>query len=109
MLLHKFSEQLMRAAPRAITSVKPQGWDLVATTTPKDLLPSLFFLKNSSMSQFHGLIDIVGADYPDRADRFELTYVLLSYQYKTRMLLRTTANETTIVPSAVDVFPSADW
>ncbi|MEJ2125280.1 MAG: NADH-quinone oxidoreductase subunit C [Alphaproteobacteria bacterium] len=67
------------------------------------------FLRDDKQCQFTCLIDICGADYPDRAERFDIVYHLLSPQLNQRIRVKTTSDETSLVPSVVDVFPAANW
>jgi NADH-quinone oxidoreductase subunit C len=57
----------------------------------------------------HQLIDLAGADYPEREKRFDVVYHLLSMTKNLRIRLKVQADEDTAVPSAVRVFPAADW
>mgnify|MGYP003991914667 CR=1 FL=1 len=41
----------------------------------------LLFLKNNTNTQFKALSDISGADYPDKKNRFEVIYNLLSIYF----------------------------
>jgi NADH-quinone oxidoreductase subunit C len=59
--------------------------------------------------QFQQLLDICGVDYPERADRFDVVYHLLSLTRNARIRVKVTTNETDPVPSAIGVFPSAGW
>lgn len=54
-------------------------------------------------------MDISGADYPTRSQRFEVVYHLLSVRYNARIRVKTYADEVTPVPSATAVYNSADW
>lgn len=54
-------------------------------------------------------MDICGADYPTRSQRFEVVYHLLSIRYNARIRVKTYADEVTPVPSATGVYSSADW
>jgi NADH-quinone oxidoreductase subunit C len=58
---------------------------------------------------FQQLIDVCGVDYPDRAERFEVVYHLLSLTRNARVRVKVSTDETTPVPSAVSVYPAADW
>ncbi len=58
---------------------------------------------------FQQLIDVCGVDYPDRAERFEVVYHLLSLTRNARVRIKVSTDETTPVPSAVSVYPAADW
>lgn len=69
----------------------------------------LKFLKSDARCLFDCFIDIAGADYPERAKRFEVIYHLLSPRQNLRIRVKISTDETTPVPSAVDIFPAANW
>jgi NADH-quinone oxidoreductase subunit C len=48
-------------------------------------------------------------DYPERAQRFDVVYHLLSPQQNLRIRVRAVTDEVTPVPSITGVFPGADW
>ena len=48
-------------------------------------------------------------DYPDRAKRFDVVYHFLSMYRNQRIRLRAAVREDEMVPSIVDVHPSANW
>jgi len=58
---------------------------------------------------FHQLTDIAGADYPERPNRFDVVYHLLSMTRNQRLRIKLQTDETTPVPSVIKVFPCADW
>ena len=75
-----------------------------------DLRFVLRFLRDDSCCLFNVLSDIVVVDYPQRGDRFEITYVLLSTFFERRIFIRVSTNALgTGVPSVVDLFKSAGW
>jgi NADH-quinone oxidoreductase subunit C len=55
------------------------------------------------------LIDVCGVDYPDRAERFEIVYSLLSVSLNLRLRVKVSTGEETPVPSVVAAYPSANW
>ncbi|NBW09614.1 MAG: NADH-quinone oxidoreductase subunit C [Caulobacteraceae bacterium] len=59
--------------------------------------------------EFQQLMDLCGVDYPERADRFDVVYHLLSLTRNARIRVKVATNETDPVPSAVSVYPSAGW
>jgi NADH-quinone oxidoreductase subunit C len=59
--------------------------------------------------QFVCLLDIAGVDYPEREQRFEVVYHLLSPKQNLRVRVKIAADEDTQVPSVVDLFPAANW
>ena len=58
---------------------------------------------------FQQLLDVCGVDYPDRVERFDVVYHLLSMTRNVRVRVKLTTDEVQPVPSAVGVFPCADW
>jgi NADH-quinone oxidoreductase subunit C len=69
----------------------------------------LGFLRDDANCQFKMLIDICGVDYPERDDRFDVVYNLLSLSHNRRCRVKVAIGEDEAVPSVVDVFPSAGW
>ena len=69
----------------------------------------LTFLRDDAECQFVCFIDICGADYPTREMRFDVVYHLLSPYKNTRIRVKLQADEETQVPSAISVFPAANW
>ena len=58
---------------------------------------------------FISFIDACGVDYPEREERFEVVYHLLSPSQNIRVRLKLTTNEDEPVPSLTGLFPGADW
>jgi NADH-quinone oxidoreductase subunit C len=58
---------------------------------------------------FQQLLDICGVDFPDREERFEVVYHLLSLTRNARVRVKVTTDERQPVPSVIPVFPCADW
>ena len=59
--------------------------------------------------QFQQLLDVCGADYPDREERFEVVYHLLSLTKNARVRVKVTTDEVQPVPTVIEVYPSAGW
>ncbi len=55
------------------------------------------------------LVDISGVDWPDRPERFEVNYHLLSLRHNLRLRVKLTTDEVTPVPSVTALFPVAGW
>ena len=58
---------------------------------------------------YQQMMEIAGVDYPDRADRFEVVYHLLSVTKNHRLRVRVCTGEGAPVPSIVGVWPNAGW
>tara|TARA_R110000751_G_scaffold24143_13_gene66440 strand:- start:3821 stop:4441 length:621 start_codon:yes stop_codon:yes gene_type:complete len=69
----------------------------------------LRFLRDDQQCNFETLIDICGVDYPERSDRFEVVYHLLSMRMNHRIRVRIRTDEETPVASATVLWPAANW
>jgi NADH-quinone oxidoreductase subunit C len=58
---------------------------------------------------YQQLMEIAGVDFPERAERFEVVYCLLSLTRNHRLRLHVTTDETTPVPSVTGLWPVAGW
>ncbi|MEC9246604.1 MAG: NADH-quinone oxidoreductase subunit C [Pseudomonadota bacterium] len=83
--------------------------ELTFLVEPGDIVDVLNFLKNDVQCQFSAFVDISGADYPSRQKRFEVVYHLLSPRQNQRVRVKLSTDEDTPVPSAIEVFPAANW
>ena len=59
--------------------------------------------------QYQQLMEIAGADYPDRAERFEVVYMLQSLTKNHRVMVKCSADENTPVPTVTTLWPNAGW
>ncbi len=66
-------------------------------------------LRDDPRFAFHQLIDLCGADYPNRDKRFDVVYHLLSLTRNWRVRVKVQTDEETPVPSIVGVYPAAGW
>jgi NADH-quinone oxidoreductase subunit C len=90
------------------------GWDvklgeLTISAAREQIAAVLTALRDDPRCQFACLIDICGVDYPGRERRFDVVYHLLSLTLNHRIRVKTETDETAPVPSAVGVFPAANW
>lgn len=73
------------------------------------LVKVLTFLRDDSNCLFKQLIDLCGADYPERDRRFDVVYNLLSLSHNQRIRVKVKVGEDEQVPSVSEVYPSAGW
>jgi NADH-quinone oxidoreductase subunit C len=73
------------------------------------IIEVLQVLRDDPRCRFGSLIDICGVDYPEREQRFDVVYHLLSPWLNHRIRVRIRTDAATPVPSAVELFPGADW
>lgn len=93
----------------AITGSSEVLGELTLGVDREQIVPVLTFLRDDPQCRFSILIDICGVDWPTRADRFDVVYHLLSPWLNHRIRLKATTDERTPVPSAIEVFPTANW
>lgn len=82
-------------------------WTIVVARS--DLHSVIKFLRDDKKCAFQQLIDITAADYPQRAERFEVVYHLLSLTHNHRIRVKTLTDENNTVDSVVDLYPCANW
>jgi NADH-quinone oxidoreductase subunit C len=66
-------------------------------------------LRDTPGLEYQQLMDIAGVDYPDRPERFEVNYCLLSLTQNRRIVVKVTTDEQTPVPTVTGLWPVAGW
>lgn len=92
-----------------ILSAEFQKDELCVTINKKGIVPFLIVLRDDKDFAFRQLMDVCGADYPDRIERFEIVYNLLSLKHNARIRVKISTDENTPVDSVVGVFSAAGW
>jgi NADH-quinone oxidoreductase subunit C len=93
----------------AVTDWSVAYGELTIRVTREKVAGFLTALRDDRRCRFTCLIDICGVDYPERAERFEVVYHLLSAPLNQRVRVKVSAAEDTPVPSVTGVFPAANW
>jgi NADH-quinone oxidoreductase subunit C len=70
---------------------------------------ALLILRDDPQIQMSQLMDICGADYPERPERFDVVYNLLSMRHNVRLRVKIQTDEHTPVPTSVGVYNTAGW
>jgi NADH-quinone oxidoreductase subunit C len=83
--------------------------ELTLQIEPEEIVRALQFLRDDGLCEFKVLIDICGVDWPQRGKRFDVVYHLLSLRKNVRIRLKLAVDEEISVPSAVGVYPAANW
>jgi NADH-quinone oxidoreductase subunit C len=107
--LERLSDHIAVALGGAVTDRVISYGELTILVEGRLIVDTLTFLRDDPACQFVCFIDICGADYPGRERRFDVVYHLLSPRHNQRIRLKVETDEVTPVPSAVDVFPAANW
>ncbi len=107
--LKALAEHLAAALPDAIRAHDIHHGELSTEVARDAILDVLRHLRDDPDCRFTVLCDICGVDYPDRPERFEVVYNLLSMSRNLRVRLKVTTDEETPVPSATALFSVAGW
>jgi len=81
--------------------------EIVLTVARDAIVDALRRLRDEH--EYQQLMEIAGVDYPDRAERFEVVYMLLSVTKNHRIMVKVTAAENTPVPTVTTLWPVAGW
>jgi NADH/F420H2 dehydrogenase subunit C len=83
--------------------------ELILIIPPFFVEEILYFLRDNTNCQYKILIDVCGIDFPERKNRFEVVYNLLSLRYNSRIRIKTSINEITPLNSVSHIFSTAGW
>lgn len=83
--------------------------EVTLVTTRDHVLAVLETIRDDAELRYHQLIDIIGVDYPERAERFEVNYVLLSLTHNRRIRVKLSTDDEQPVPSVTGLWPVAGW
>jgi NADH-quinone oxidoreductase subunit C len=108
-MLEKLGRQIVAKSKGALTGYEVMYGELNLTGPADRIVAAMTWLRDNKDCQFQVLIDVCGADYPDRERRFDVVYHLLSMTRNLRCRVKVQVDEDTAVPSVTSVFPNADW
>ncbi len=83
--------------------------ELIIEVRAETIEKVLTFLRDDSNCKFQVLCDVCGVDYPERVQRFDVVYNLLSLKHNQRVMVKAKTDARTPVPSVVSLFPTANW
>ena len=83
--------------------------ELIISTKVNNVYNLLEDLKKKENLNFEMLLDITAVDYPKRAKRFEIVYILLSLKNHLRIRVKIFINDSEIVPSISKLYKCARW
>ena len=107
--LQELGEYIKSAVPDAVLAVMQDQDELILLCKLELNVRLLTLLRDDANCLFKILVDICGADYPERLARFDVVYNLLSVRHNQRVRLKIQCADDDIVPSATSVFSSAGW
>ncbi|BBE34880.1 NADH-quinone oxidoreductase subunit C [Sphingosinicella microcystinivorans] len=92
-----------------VVDASEHAFEVTITVHRRDLYKALEALRDTSGLEYQQLMEIAGVDYPERPERFEVNYCLLSLTKNRRIRVKTLTDEKNAVPSVVDLWPVAGW
>jgi NADH-quinone oxidoreductase subunit C len=98
-----------KALGPAILAVKEHVGEITLTVERNEIANVLKRLRDTSGLEYQQLMEIAGVDYPDRPERFEVVYQLLSLTKNRRLRVKVSTDEATPVPSVTSLWPVAGW
>lgn len=107
--LRELGDYLIAAFDDAIIEVSLELDELMVVVERESIRRVMGFLRDDVNCQFKQLMDVCGADYPGRAERFDVVYNLLSLTHNRRIRIKVRTDEATPVPTVVGLFNSANW
>ena len=107
--LEALGEKVAAAFPQDVLRREISHDELMVGVRREAIVRVLQFLRDDPGCRFDVLVDICGVDYPERAERLEVVYNLLSLTHNRRIRLKVTTDEQTPVPSATSVYSAAGW
>ncbi|MCB2075112.1 MAG: NADH-quinone oxidoreductase subunit C [Novosphingobium sp.] len=88
-------------------SAREEHGEIVITVRREKVEDALRLLRDEH--EYQQLMEIAGVDYPQRAERFDVVYMLLSLTRNHRIMVKVTAAENTPVPTVTTLWPVAGW
>jgi NADH-quinone oxidoreductase subunit C len=93
----------------ALIDVIEHAGETTAVVQREALVTVIAALRDAADLKFNQLTDLCGADYPDRAERFEIVIHLLSMTHNLRLRVKVSTDGRAPVPSLTDLYPNAGW
>jgi NADH-quinone oxidoreductase subunit C len=93
----------------AVTDVIELADEITLVVERDSIVEVLRALRDTPGLEYQQLMEIAGVDYPERPDRFEVNYHLLSLTRNRRIRVKLHTDEATPVPSVTGLWPVAGW
>jgi len=90
-----------------VLASKEEHGEIVLTVKREAIEDALRALRDDH--GYQQLMEMAGVDYPQRAERFEVVYMLLSLTKNHRIMVKVSTDEDTPVPTATTLWPNAGW
>jgi NADH-quinone oxidoreductase subunit C len=106
-VLEGIADRVKAAIGTAFLSAKDEVGEVSIDVARESVAEVLTTLRDDF--EYQQLMEIAGVDYPERAERFEVVYHLLSVTKNHRLRIRVSTDEEQPVPTVTGVYPVAGW
>ncbi|MDP8920055.1 MAG: NADH-quinone oxidoreductase subunit C, partial [Pseudomonadota bacterium] len=103
--LQALSDHIASSLDQAIVDWAIAFDELTLVARREDIVRVVTFLRDDPQCRFVCFIDLCGADYPAREERFDVVYHFLAPHHNHRIRVKVETDEVTPVPSLVGVWP----
>jgi len=100
-------ETLVAALGNSVLFSKEEHGEIAITVQRDRIEDALRLLRDEH--EYQQLVEIAGVDFPDRSERFEVVYMLLSLTKNHRVMVKVNASENTPVQTVTTLWPVAGW
>ena len=107
--LKELGEHISVSQPDAVRKYVVTYGELTIYAERDAIVSLLEFLARDQLCMFEMLIDVCGVDSPERSQRFEVVYHLLSMRMNQRIRVKISTDEETAVPTVTELHPTANW
>jgi NADH-quinone oxidoreductase subunit C len=97
------------AIGKALLDAKEHVGEVILVVERDAIVDVCRALRDTSGLEYQQLMEIAGVDYPERAERFDVCYCLLSLTKNRRIIVKVMTDEATPVPSVTSLWPVAGW
>jgi NADH-quinone oxidoreductase subunit C len=98
-----------KALGDALTDVSEHVGEITLVVRRDSIVEVCRALRDTAGLEYQQLMEIAGVDYPERSERFEIVYHLLSLTKNRRIRVKISTDETTPVASVTGLWPVAGW
>ncbi|MDP2599477.1 MAG: NADH-quinone oxidoreductase subunit C [Deltaproteobacteria bacterium] len=94
----------------AVLETDNQHGNETAVIAKDKIVEVIRFLRDTEGLEFNFMMDLAGADYPEREERFEVVYHLYSLKIKKRIRLKVrVAENQLVIPTIISLYKAANW
>jgi NADH-quinone oxidoreductase subunit C len=100
-------DTLTKALGASVLGAEERHGEIILTIKRESVEDVLRTLRDDH--EYQQMMEIAGADYPSRPERFEVVYMLLSLTKNHRIMVKCSTDEATPVPTITTLWPNAGW